>query len=111
MEHSYLIYRNESFGVSQAIVVKAKTTEDIKNDEQLYSEIRKVVTNLVKKGILKHLYEYAGSDMNIGDLASYHAEDDICNNSNFITYLKFESIEIPEFWHYDSSLCEDLEDE
>jgi hypothetical protein len=108
-KHSYLVYRNEKCSVGAAILVKAVTNKSIANDEELVDAIRDAVTKLARQGLLRSTWEYAGTDMNIGDVAEYASE--IAKAAPGIFSLSFESVMIPNHWNYDTSLCDDIEED
>lgn len=109
VNHSYMVVRK--FDDCRAVLVTAKTTLAVTTEEDLVEEIRSVVSDLCRKdAIFRNLYEYAGTDMNIGDLAGF--EKDICKNSASILELRFDdSLVTAKEWHYDTSLCEDIDED
>lgn len=104
-----LVYRQEKITPECHTLVKAETTEAIQTEKELLEAIR----HAVKKWVLathegRAAYEYAGDDMNLGDVGDY--ADEIRKHAPNILSLSFESITPAEEWIYDTSLCDEIDD-
>ena len=92
------------------MVINATTDDTIKDSSDLVLKLREGVTAWAKETEEgKSLYEYAGDDMNIGDIADYL--DEIVPFCKGIDSIEAESIDSATDWVFDSQLCENLEEE
>jgi hypothetical protein len=108
-KHRFIIYRQDKITPRNFVIITAETPDDVDTEAKLLDLIREGVERYVKatdEG--KALYNYAGDDMNVGDLAD-HASDLVAYCEK-IQSLSFESIDAAQDWTYDTSLCGEIED-
>lgn len=107
-QHRFIIYRQEKITPKNFVIITAETHDDVNTESELIKLIREGVERYVKatpEG--RALYEYAGDDMNVGDLGD-HASD-IVAYCERINSLSFESIDAADDMTYDTSLCGEIE--
>ncbi len=106
----YVVYRQEGLRIDPIVLVTASVTPAIIDDEDLVKTISNGVTKWVratKEG--RELYEYAGTDMNLGDLAGH--ESDILPYCIGVKKLSFDWLDAAPHWVYDTSLCDDISED
>lgn len=107
---SYLLYRQDGVSVKCATVITAIVKSSITNEEDLLAALRSAVGKWVRKTKTgRLLYECASDDMNIGDLSGVDIEE-VLQFSPGIESLEISSLDIPDNWVYDTSLCEHIEE-
>jgi hypothetical protein len=106
----FLVMREE-FPAKLFCLISADVEEQaITTDEELLLELRAGVEQWVRQLLRgRDVYDYAGSDMNVGDLLLEDIDSIVrfCPN---IQTLRLERVDLSESWNYDTSLCGDLED-
>jgi len=115
-KHSYLVTRRHyRFGIAQAVLVEADTTDDIETCFDLLDEIRDCITIAYYKHQgtpFSEEIDYACGDFNIGDLLGLQDESyqKIWELSSSIENVRLISLDIEanEPWHYDTVLHHDL---
>lgn len=106
-KHRFVVYRQEKIEPDPIVLVTAETAERIKTDEDLIREIKDGVKKWVTSGGGTDTYNYAGDDMNIGDLHS-HVEEFLPYCIGIVS-LSFEYLTKAPNWTYDTSLCDEIE--
>lgn len=107
----FLVFREGMFP-SVSALVNAVVNEKVINDTKaMVAELKAGVTKWAKETETgKTAYEYAGSSMNIGDLANEDMEPILANCPN-IFKIDFEQLDAADDWMYDTSLCEEISTE
>jgi hypothetical protein len=109
----FIVYRQDGFAVSNFMLVSATVDSNrIKTNADLVAAFKAGVTEWAKnteEG--KAAYEYAGSDMNIGDLAGHNIEPIIALYCAGIKSMRIQQIDDASHWMYDTSLCEEIDTE
>lgn len=98
---------------AQTVLVEVLTTRKMDVDG-LVSAIRKAVANWVKSGDeeAQALYEYAGDDLNIGDLASYLGSESLAVHLQRHGILQLDLwTPVRGDWQYDTPLIEPIDEE
>lgn len=107
-----LVYRQEKWKpIGFTLVTALVNGEKIRNDGDLVTALRKGVTNWAQRTENgKEAYEYAGNDMNIGDLGNYDLGE-VLRFCPDIYELEFRSLDEAQNWDYDTRLCDEIERE
>ena len=120
-KHRYLVTRTELlttlFGITQAVLVEADTTDDIETCEDLLGEIQDCITIAYKRGgtPFREEIDYACGDFNIGDLLGL--QDESCQKiwevSSLIKNVRLMSLDLEanNVWNYDTVLHHSLEED
>lgn len=108
----FLVYRQEKLTPTNFTLVKAVVNgEKIHNDGELVEALKAGVTKWAQETTDgKDAYQYAGDDMNIGDVAGADLESILARCPD-IYELSFESLDDAQNWVYDTPLCEYIETE
>ncbi len=94
------------------MIVEADTSASIKDDKDLIKCLRNGINEWVKESEEgKACYAYAGDDMNIGDLVSSMANEEIVAYCQGINSISIEQIDVSNHWTYDTRLCDTIEDD
>lgn len=98
-----LLYRQEDFNVSVAVILSADKTEQVASTDRLLQQIEKAVTRwMLETQDGQNAYEYAGDDFNIGDFVSYSLDEYL--EAEGISNLEVVQPDVPDNYTYDTPL-------
>ncbi len=102
MTLKFLIYRQEKITPTNFVVIKAEVDKQVISTEKgLLDAFRKGVTKWATETYEgTGVAQYAGNDINIGDVADYASE--ILHYCEGITSLTIEGIDAAKDWTYDT---------
>ncbi len=108
-----LLCRQEKLSVTQAVVVVFHIEDTCTfDDDDLLDELKDATTEWARRlktdGIV---FGYAGDDMNIGDIAASADLDEIAEYAPNIRKIEIIRPDIPADFTYDTSLCNDIEED
>lgn len=106
-----LAYRLGKFGLQRALILRATVDESvIKNTDELLAHLVDGVTAwAAETEDGARAYDYAGSDMNVGDLSNYDLSA-IVERCPYIFELAIDDISFASSFTYDTPLCRELGD-
>ena len=110
MKFKFLVYRQENIRPDPIVLVTAETVDQIDTERKLIAALKLGVEKWAQQTPEgQRMYEYAEDDMNIGDIEG--DIDEILPLCEGILSLSFESLDIAKEWVYDTSLCDEIEDD
>ena len=104
----FLVMRKEGLDIDRMVLVETKTS--LSSSEEFLDELKDGVTAWARKTENgRQCWEYAGTDMNIGDVSEYFNEIvAYCPN---IEEISVQDLEVSGDWSYDTVLCDDIEED
>ena len=106
-----LLYRQNRITPTNLVFLTATVTDAIGDGDDLIASIRAGVTQWARTTQAgRQTYEYAGNDMNIGDVHG-DLEEIVKRFCPDIESVKIESIDSANGYPYDTELCDDIEDD
>lgn len=111
MHHlNFVVYRQEKIEPGPIVLIRSYVDESIKNSDDLRKELCICVEQwAINTEQGRNCYDYAGDDMNIGDIAAMGDMDSIISYSDKIQKFHVEYLNRADDWVFDSPLCSQIE--